>query len=44
MIVKPYKEYLFAQYVCLSPQLASDGAVCLCKFHKNLTNYLIFKV
>lgn len=44
MIVKPYIEYLFAQYVCLSPQTVSGSAVCLCKFHYDLTNSLKFNI
>ena len=32
-------------FVCLpSPQTVSDGAVCLCKFRKNLTKYLILNM
>ena len=32
-------------FLCLpSPQTVSDGAVCLCKFRKNLTKYLILNM
>lgn len=35
---------LFAQYVCQSSQTVSDGLVCLCKFHHDLTNDLKFNM
>lgn len=35
---------LFVHPFPLSPQTASDSAVCLCKFHCNLTNSLKFNM
>ena len=33
---------LFVHQFLPLPQLVSDGAVCLCKFHRDLTNSLKF--
>lgn len=33
---------LSVRHFLQSPQLVSDGAVCLCKFHRDLTNSLKF--
>lgn len=38
------KQSLFVHPFFPSPQTVSSSAVCLCKFHEDLTNYLIFNV